>query len=539
MNFLHGISRNSHSRKQAERIVRIVTQEGFCFRGALLGKRREGKTDFLRQVHAQLFEMAEGPIPFLFSFPAASDEAALARHYLAAFCQQVRAFLMRQEEMLLEPVAGLEPELERAGLPLSLTEMARNFLSSGAGYQLECAGTLAAQFAHREGRPLCLFFDDIEVVDPNSPIFRGLVSPYLSWMVTGRQPFVARLAGAQAWPVVRLEPFSRDEALAIAKKSCGAAGTAFSEPAWAQWFQLAGTSAWLIDSVVQAAAIHGELLDSVEQLGRIYFRDLASGTLGNWFARRFEQAVPRRLDRAAAAALLAGFAKAEPPAGAPAPNPELADGLIAEEWAVETARGSRIALDSVQRDWLSVWAATPEAPLDRSQTRALQDFLLRVRLHSEQRSREPLLTALRNKLAALPQTGLPKIAEWSWLKMYPSRVSVSSERSGHAELFWCYALPAAQSDPAETISVLLIVLCEEAPSAAQVDGWRRQLEKEAGWLPRREAAVLGTGSRPRHDLLLLVPPGTSLDSMRSELRFPWEVFAGLLEHSSIDSELSR
>ena len=100
MNTFSSLCGGSYPRPQAERIVRIVTQEGFGFHGALLGKRREGKTDLLRQIHALLFDQAEGPIPFFYTFQAGRRDAALARHFFAAFCMQVRAFLMRQEDLL-------------------------------------------------------------------------------------------------------------------------------------------------------------------------------------------------------------------------------------------------------------------------------------------------------------------------------------------------------------------------------------------------------------------------------------------------------
>src|SRR5579872_4129678 len=97
-------------RKQAERIARVMSQEGVALRGALLAKRREGKTDLLRRIRDLLFEQAEGPIPFYYSFESARKEAALARHIFASFCVQVRAFVMRQEELLREPPSGLDRE---------------------------------------------------------------------------------------------------------------------------------------------------------------------------------------------------------------------------------------------------------------------------------------------------------------------------------------------------------------------------------------------------------------------------------------------
>src|ERR1051326_5623262 len=107
-------------RLQAERIAEMFLHEGVGFHGALLAKRREGKTDLLRQVYARLFEHAEGLIPVSYTFQPARGDDALARHFCATFCMQVRGFLMRQEEVLGAASVSLERELEKAGLPLAL-----------------------------------------------------------------------------------------------------------------------------------------------------------------------------------------------------------------------------------------------------------------------------------------------------------------------------------------------------------------------------------------------------------------------------------
>src|SRR5689334_3973421 len=98
---------SSSDRPQAQRIASLMSQEAFGFRGALLGRRREGKTDLLRQIQILLFAKAEGPVPFFYAFSSNRAEPAMAHHFVAAFCVQVRAFLMRQEDALQEPPASV------------------------------------------------------------------------------------------------------------------------------------------------------------------------------------------------------------------------------------------------------------------------------------------------------------------------------------------------------------------------------------------------------------------------------------------------
>src|SRR4051794_27292676 len=232
MSFPYWHSDYSHPRAQAERIVRILSREEFPFRGVLLGGARQGKTDLLRQIQAGLFERAEGPIPFFYSFPEQRDDAALAHHFVTAFCQQTRAFLMRQEEMLSEPVGDLAGELDRAGMPLSLAELARGFLALSPAHQLEFAANLPAHFAHRESRPVCLLLDDVHNLNIAAPFFAALDSRHLSWLLTGRRATMSRIALAKPWPLTGLEPFSSEEMLAFCKKACRAAATEFLPEAW-------------------------------------------------------------------------------------------------------------------------------------------------------------------------------------------------------------------------------------------------------------------------------------------------------------------
>ncbi|MBI2817421.1 MAG: ATP-binding protein [Acidobacteria bacterium] len=512
---------NSHPREQTARIMRLIAQEGQPLRVVLLGKRREGKTDLLRQLQSRLFESAEGPIPFLYSFAGSANDDALARSFLASLCQQVRGFLMRQEEMLLEPAAALESELQRAGLPMSLSEMARSFLSLTPSQQCEHAGIVVAQFAHREGRPVCLLLDDCEALPHNAAILRGLNSPFLSWLLTGRLPFASRLAGARAWPVLRLDPFSREDALAIAKQNCRASGITFVEEVWDQWCGVAGTSASLIEALVLAAAVREDPLDSIEQLGRVYFRDLSSGSIGNWLARRLEQAVPERLDRAPAIEVLIAAANSVESSRTDVLNPQIADGLVAEEWAEETASGPRVALEPVQRDWLLTVAAAPNVPPERSQIRRLQQLLLSVRQRGKQASDEPFLNQLRSRLMALPETGLPKIVDLEWPMLSPRISDVYKERSGGAELYWFYGTVCGES-----LFVLLIVLCPREPSNLEVADWRRELDQEIRLLHHGPAPP---DAQAAHKLWLLVPPAAPLMPTHSERRFTWQTLSNFLD----------
>jgi hypothetical protein len=527
-------------RPQAARIVRIVAQEGFAFRGTLLGKRREGKTDLLRQIHALLFEKAEGPIPFFYTFEAARKEAALARHFFSAFCMQVRAFLMRQEDLLREPPASLERELERAGLPLSLTEMARNFLALPPVHQLDFAASLAAQFVAREDRPVCLLLDDLHEKDPASSFFTALDSPHLSWLAAGRYPFLLRMAGQAAWTLVSVDPFSSEEALAQARKRCETAGVPYFPPVWEQWCEISGSSSWLIDSLVTAAAVRGLALDSIEQLGRLYIQELACGTLGNWFLARFAQAIPDRSDRTMVGEYLAGLAQAGiPSASASALPSRVWDGLIAEEWAEEAVTGPRILLDMVQRDWFSLSTAPAGEPSERAQARLLLTFLLRVERAKEQPETARFSMVIRQRLFDLPHAGFPEHFTWENQKIRLPRIfSVSGEAAGSAELFWCYGFYGDHRESTEAAVLLLIVICDEAPTDGQVEKWARQLENEARLVapPRTTASVLPDGSRPHRELWIAVPPGTSLASTGPERRFSWQAFFRLMVQAGAPDE---
>ncbi|MBI4465523.1 MAG: ATP-binding protein [Acidobacteria bacterium] len=520
-----------YPRRQADRLVRMLAEEDTGFQAVLLGKRQHGKTNLLQQAYWQLFQRAEGPFPFFYAFPHVKEEATLARHFLAAFCQQVRAFLMRREDLLREPVGVLEREMEQPGLPLSLTELGQEMLASPTGCSAEYISLLPTRFSHREGRPVCLLLDEAQVLAPQSPFFAALGASDVRWLITGRLPFLRQRAGEMAWSVVYLEPFSLEESLTIAETWCGGAGVPFSKTVWQQWCQLAGVSPWLIRLLVQAAAAEGEFLEDVEQLGRVYVRELTTGTLGNWLNVRWQRAVPDRRERAHLVEILWDLARGTlPPSAVAALAPELWDGLVREEWAEDTPTGPQFGLDSVQRDWLET-VVDPAASPERRQSRLLQAFLQRADQACRRWPGEELLASLRQRLLALPQVGFAEDVEWEGDKIHPPRIcSVAGEPHPSAELFWCYGFRGGQPTQPQVPCVLLIALCRQAPTTGAVQAWNRQLEQEVRLLPAAEdsRASAAADSGLRQELWVVVPETASRVSLASERRFFWEALARLL-----------
>lgn len=550
MNFPDGILKHRLPRRQAERLLRVITQDwtpqGLVFQCALIGHRRAGNSDLLRQLHALLFNRAEGPIPFYYSFSAAPDPAAVPRHFFATLCQQVRAFLMRQEEMLADPSGDLEQELERAGLPLALTELARRFLTLDGPRQLQFAATLGAQFVHQEGRQLCLLLDDASALPPDSPFFPGLQSPHLSWLVTGRSSFLSRVAGARAWNIMRLDPFSRNESVVVANKISAALDVEFSAEAWERWCDVAGTSPWPISALIGAAAASGQTIASIEELGRLYVQELASGTLGNWLASRFEAAIPGRTERVTVAARLTKSVKGSAGgAGAFELDSALWDGLVAEDWAAESAAGPRILPDqpgsTLELDWLTLAASPPEESPQRTAARLLQDFLLRVR--ERESARASFSAAIRERLLDLPRSGFPELSTAGGHIIPAPRIcSVASEPDGIAELYWCYGFRSERPDATESAALLLIAVCEKSPTDRQLEGWLRRLEAEAHLLPRTEESEAPSSHQPSAagELWVIVPPGASPDAVPSGGRFrffSWESFHNVLIEAGSDQHI--
>ena len=410
--------------------------------------------------------------------------------------------------------------------------MARNFLALPPAHQLDFAATLPAQFAHREDRWLCVLLDDAQQLDSISPFFSALHSANLGWLLAGRYPFLSRIAGESAWPLVRVEPFSGEEVLAQARQHCQAAGLKFSRHVWEQWCEMYGTSSWLIYCLVTAAAVRGQPLDSIEQLGRLYVHELASGTLGNWLSARLDQAVPDRSDRAMVGEYLAGMAKSGSQSASASSLPSRVwDGLIAEEWAEEAVGGPQLFLDSVQRDWLSLVTVPAGGTFERAKSRLLQAFLLRAEQDREPPETARFSTVIRQRLLDLPQSGFPEFFSWEGQEVrLPKILSVCAEAATTAELFWCYGFYGENRESPETAVVLLIAVCDETPTDGQLQKWYRQLESEARLVLPMAAAPSTSrrGRTPLQELWVVVPPGTSLTPAISERRISWQAFFRLV-----------
>lgn len=521
-----------YPRPQAKRIARLFMQGGVGFHGALLGKQREGKTDLLQQIHSLLFERAEGPIPFLYSFHPRRKEGTLAQNFLADFMLQVRAFVLRDRNLLLEPPVSIQQELERPGLPFSLAEMGENFLAFPLAEQCEFAPVLPALFANRERRPVCLLLDDTHHLGPSSEYLSALDSTNLLCLLSGRRPYISRMAGISGWPLVYLEPLSREETVLQARQCCETAGLEFSPQAWDQWSEMNLLSAWQTACLVTSAAVQGEPIHSIEELGRLYVQELASGTLGNWLSVRLDRTLPDRGDRATVVKYLAQVARTGNPTGSAGTLPSRVwDALVAEEWAEETTEGPRLVLDTVERDWLSFCASSMDKSSKRATSRLLLAFLLRVKQTKEQPETVSFSSVIRQTLLNLPKVGFPEFFEHGSQEIrLPKILSVSPEAALTAELFWCYGFYGENFQDSETGTILLIVVCNEPPTDSQVRQWHQQLENEARVVQPEEAAETQakqvTGLL--QELWVAVPPGTSLLPSSTERRFSWETFFHLV-----------
>ena len=528
--------RYRHPRRQAERLAELVAREGSRFQGAVLGRRREGKSDLLLQVRDELFSRAEGPVPFLYAFDAAwqnsSDPAIAARHCFASFCQQLRAFLMRQEDLLGEPVALLERELERPGLPLSLTELAQNFLPLPPDQQLAFVATLPGQLAYLEQRPVCWLLDEVHRLPADSPILSSLESKDFSWLVSGRYGFLSRFAGESAWPVVPLEPFPLEEIINMAERLSREAELPFVHEVWRAWLQAVGASPWLIHSILASIVAHGDSIASVEDLGRVYIRELATGTAGNWLAARFDSALPDIRDRLTVGRYLQGLTGIGKSDLTPVLPPQVWKGLVEEEWADDTPVGPRWRLQTVEWDWLWMTTSLYAGSSQRAQARALQALLVRTEPDWRVRGTAPLWASIRSRILALPQVGFPLIPEQDEPPFHaPEICSVALETGGGAELYWCYGFQEGRKDIPEAACVLLIALCTEEPTSAHIEEWKRELQREESRLPGASHRQREFGEKGgfRSDLWLVLPSMVLQEPAIGVRRFSFEQLAQWLK----------
>ncbi|MBI3934989.1 MAG: hypothetical protein HY316_09885 [Acidobacteria bacterium] len=536
-----------YPRRQAQRLVELLIRQDSALRSILVGRRREGKSDLLRQVQAALFEKADGPMPFRYAFEPRRDASSTARHFAASFCQQMRAFVMRQEEMLGEPLALLERELERPGLPLALTELGREFLSLAAADQLEFAAALPAQFACREGRPLCLLLDDAEYLSTAPAFVSYLSDPRLSWLITGRRPQLQGIAASHGWQVVELQPFTLAEALSLAEDRCRQFELPFSQQTWEDWFELVGTSPCWVHRLIEGAVTSGKAVDSAEALGRIYVNELASGSIARWMESGWRnlflsRSVTEALSTEGKERVRVAEQLLQSPVAGGSPSallPGLWDGLVAEEWAEYTPLGPVVRLEMIQRDWLELALNAASAGMDRARAGFLQAFLLRVERVRQWRQVDGLLKDVRENLLRLPQSGSPAASPRGNKELrLPNICSIAFERTATAELFWCYGFrpgwPEERRDRPEAACLYLIALCRQEPTAAETKQWSRRLQDEARALPAlagSEKASTG-GLGPRYELWLALPRGASLASAAGERRMRWEGLAQLLQQKS-------
>ncbi|OFV97741.1 MAG: hypothetical protein A3F68_12760 [Acidobacteria bacterium RIFCSPLOWO2_12_FULL_54_10] len=519
-------------RQQANLLSELIIAEGSRFQGVVCANRLQGKSDLLRQIRDRLFDAAEGPIPILHSFNNHRTNAIDARYFLASFCNQVRAFLLRREELLDEQSLDLEHEIDRPGMPLSLSELVQTFLALPEDAMLEFAASVPSQFASKEKRPICLLFDDTETLNINSPFLTALKPAIHPWILTGRLSAMKKVAAHCSWSIIPLESFSAQEALLLAEIRCRFHGLKYEPQPWKEWIAIAGASLWPIQQLISAAAVRGQTIDSTKQLGNIYITELSGGTLGNFFADRWQRAVPDRRQRLKASHYMANLSSR----GDVAPDSTIVgesiwDGLIAEEWATEAAVRLQFDLSLLERDWLlfSLASDSTSVSKERARARALQAFLYRVLLWQRRLDQQPL-AMIRERISELVFQGWPKSTETIDSKIHFPRISsIAMESAGNADLFWCYGFKTQESGDGEIPIVMLIALCLETPSAEIVRIWHRQL--------LQESHSLALDSSCPSELWTIVPNSSLPASESFERRFSWDEFALFLESGKLPKQV--
>ena len=546
-------------------------------RAVLLGSRREGKSDLLAQIKRLLFESAEGPLPFWFRFEALApgDAAAAARlqalRFAASFCQQMRAFLLRQDEILLEPPGELAAEMERPGIPLSLSELTHELLatapSATAAELASLASRLPARFAHREGRPVCHLWDDCHFIDSAAPYLAALDassgiddSPSrICSLLTGHAPAMRSLAGKHSWTAIQLQPFATSEALLLAESLCKSSGVRFNREVWECWFAASSTSPGWAAPLIESAALRGEPIESVEQLGRLYTEDLDNGSIGTWLVARWplpaamptlQEARPLDIARQIAHGTADSFAvsPAQDTAGAGAAEHDVAGKLDQNEWLRLRALSVDRAISPVEADWLRLEASRATiggaAGGARAQARILQQFLLRVQQlqHAQQTSddaTELSLDAIEEHLLYPPAPDAATTTAAGDTIRLPKIHSVVRESTAEGEMFWSFGQTVATKGtkkagtsgnlPAPTVPVVLLLVHAAAnPTKAMVVEWLRRLQQET--LRPEEAA----GS-VKTELWVVVPSGGTLAPTTGERRLTRETLSNLLTAVAADA----
>lgn len=566
-------------RKQAHRLTEWLTRDKPSLRAVLLGARREGKSDLLAQTHQLLFSSAEGPLPFWFRFepitaPDAAAQARQALRFAAAFCHQMRAFLLRQEELLSETPGSLASELERPGIPLALNELGREILSAAQSHAsgeelVGMVSRLPVGFAHREGRPVCHLWDDCHTLELNSPYVAALdaltavpgTPPLVCALLTGFAPQMRALTGRHHFTALPLQPFALSEALLMAESACKSSDVLFNRELWESWFALAGTSPGWAVPLIESAGLQGELLESLEQLGRLYAAELEGGSLGSWLAERWPLPAPahpaQALSPQAIATLLAN--QAAPSLTLPdsaahedeTGQPDVATSLDRQEWLRLRPFSAENSLSPVETDWLRLETDRTTLGAARARARLLQDFLLRA--HRRQQAQEQLneqelsLEAIEEHLLYPPAPGASITTAAGDELRLPEISSVVRETTAEGELFWCFgealaAKPArrsatgaaaAQKTPPQKIPiVLLIAHAESSPAKAMVAEWSRRLQQEV-IRPGEPASALRT------ELWVVLPASASLAPTGNEKRLSREMLNRLLTSVTQDDSIGQ
>lgn len=560
-------------RKQAHRLTEWLTRDQPSLRGVLLGARREGKSDLLAQTHHLLFESAEGPLPFWFRFEPApeADASAITRQALrftASFCQQMRAFLLRQEELLAEPPGDLPAEMERPGVPLALNELSREVVAGlqgggAAAALLEMVSRLPGRFAHREGRPVCLLWDDCHLLPAGAAYLAALESttagegrtPQVCSLLTGFAPAMRTLLGQRCFTALALEPFAASEALLLAESACKASGVRFNRRVWECWFATAGTSPGWAVPLIEAAGLRGEPLETIEQLGRTYATELESGSFANWLGARWPLPLTARPrlepDPQALATRLADRAVGAAPRTGESAHPGMlttedpAQSLHRREWLRLHPFTAEDILAPVEADWLRLETDRAVMGSARAKARLLQNLILRT--HRRQtvdadggNAGELSLDALEEHLL-YPASPDRKITSPSGDEVrLPDISSVVREATPEAELYWCFGEtltinPGRKSGAAGAVqslrtAVVMLLACPYAnPAKPLVSEWALRLQQEI-IRDSKPADKLST------QLWVVVPAGASMAPTGQEVRINRQMLTALLTAGEQDAQ---